>query len=50
MVNVNISLHNIHMREKMKIMTRTRRKTRATRKTRNSQRRSPTGKLMLAKS
>jgi hypothetical protein len=49
MVKVDISLCNVHMREKLKIMTRTRKKIRDTRKTRNSQR-SPMGKLMSVKS
>jgi hypothetical protein len=46
MVKMDISLCNVHMREKMKIMIR----TRSTRKTRNSQRRSPMGLLMSVKS
>jgi hypothetical protein len=46
-VRMDISLLNDHMRGKMKTMIR--RRTRATRKTRNLQRRSLMGKLMLVK-
>jgi hypothetical protein len=45
----DISLHDVHMRGKMNIMTRKRRKTRATRKKRKSQRISLMDKPLLAK-
>jgi hypothetical protein len=46
---MDILLPNVHMREKMKTITRKRRRTRATRRTRNSQRRGLMDKLMLVK-
>jgi hypothetical protein len=49
MARVDISLPNVHMRGKKKTTTRKRSLTRATRKTRSSQRRSPTDKLMSVK-
>jgi hypothetical protein len=49
MAKMSISLPNVLMRGKSKTMTRKRRRTRATRKTINSQRRSLMDKLMLVK-
>jgi hypothetical protein len=49
MAKMGISLSNVFMRGNMKTMTRKRRRTRATRKTRNLQRRSLMDKLMLVK-
>jgi hypothetical protein len=46
---MDISLPNIHMRGKIRTLTRKRRKTRATKRTKNSQRRSHMDKLMLVK-
>jgi hypothetical protein len=50
MARVGISLPNVYMRSKKKTMRRKRSLTKATRKTRNSQRRSFMDKLMLVKS
>jgi hypothetical protein len=46
---MGISLSNAHMRREKKTMGRKRSSTKATRKTRNSQRRSLMDKLMLVK-
>jgi hypothetical protein len=46
---MDISLPNVHMKGKMKTMTRKRRLTRAIRRTRSSQRRSLMEKLMSVK-
>jgi hypothetical protein len=49
MTRMGISLPNAHMRKNKKTMRRKRSLTKATRKTRNSQRRSLLDKLMLVK-
>jgi hypothetical protein len=46
---MDISLLNVHIKEKMRTMRRKRRKTRATRRTRKSLRRSLMDKLMSVK-